>query len=173
MEKNMSRGGFAPRTHSLTLRRFPVIVRRSAAAALVGVIFGFIAAQYPTQAHAETQSSSRCTLNLKWDPLHHGWGIYMPGNASSKPNCILEKSSTKMEGVKALQRSLKNCEGRSLGDGGVDGVFGTATGAAVKAEQKQNSLTQDGIYGNKTRNVLRFMPAGMNEVCSKYSASGV
>lgn len=51
--------------------------------------------------------------------------------------------------VKTLQRLLIAL-GYSCGNAGVDGDFGTATDKAVKAFQKDNGLTVDGIVGVKS-----------------------
>ena len=66
---------------------------------------------------------------------------------------VLQKGA-KGEQVKALQRML--CAmGYSLGaKKPVDGDFGTKTDAAVRAYQKKNGLTVDGIVGEKTWNKL-------------------
>lgn len=51
--------------------------------------------------------------------------------------------------VTTLQTALKN-RGYDLGSCGVDGDYGRATEAAVKAFQRDNGLTQDGVCGPKT-----------------------
>lgn len=62
---------------------------------------------------------------------------------------VLKKGS-KGNQVKALQRMLY-AMGYQLGEKNpVDGEFGTKTDAAVRAYQKDNSLTVDGIVGAKT-----------------------
>lgn len=63
---------------------------------------------------------------------------------------ILKKGS-KGEAVKALQQNL-NSLGYNCGT--VDGSFGNNTEKAVKAFQKANSLTQDGIVGTATQKAL-------------------
>lgn len=52
---------------------------------------------------------------------------------------------------KKLQQALKDAGyGSYLGSAGVDGIYGSGTTAAVKAYQKANGLTEDGIAGNQT-----------------------
>ena len=57
--------------------------------------------------------------------------------------------------VKELQRRLKQW---GYYNGAVDGVYGSGTVAAVKAFQKKNGLTADGIAGKAT-----FAALGMND----------
>jgi hypothetical protein len=59
------------------------------------------------------------------------------------------KKGSKGDQVKALQ-TLLIAAGYSCGKSGADGVFGSATLDAVKAYQKANGLTVDGIVGQKT-----------------------
>ena len=65
-----------------------------------------------------------------------------------KTNPTLRRGS-KGEYVTALQTALKN-QGYDLGSYGVDGDYGRATEAAVKAFQQDHGLTPDGITGAKT-----------------------
>ena len=51
--------------------------------------------------------------------------------------------------VKKLQQALVDA-GYSVGSAGVDGIYGSATASAVKAYQKANGLSVDGIAGNQT-----------------------
>ena len=49
--------------------------------------------------------------------------------------------------VKRLQQELIN-QGYDVGSSGADGIYGAKTQAAVKAYQRANNLTVDGIAGN-------------------------
>ena len=51
--------------------------------------------------------------------------------------------------VKKLQQSLVNA-GYDVGSAGVDGIYGSATAAAVKKYQQDNGLQVDGIAGDQT-----------------------
>ena len=53
------------------------------------------------------------------------------------------------EEVKKLQTSLINA-GYNVGSSGADGIYGANTAAAVKAYQKANGLSVDGIAGDQT-----------------------
>lgn len=53
--------------------------------------------------------------------------------------------------VKQLQERLKE---KGFNPGGIDGVFGLGTKAAVRAFQKANGLEADGLVGQKTWNTL-------------------
>ena len=55
--------------------------------------------------------------------------------------------------VKKLQQALINA-GYSVGSTGADGIYGSNTAAAVKAYQKANGLSADGIAGNQTLSKL-------------------
>jgi N-acetylmuramoyl-L-alanine amidase len=70
------------------------------------------------------------------------------------PTAVLKSGSTGNE-VKEVQRRLKMWGYYS---GATDGIFGSATKAAVISFQKKNGLTADGIVGAKTYQAL-----GMND----------
>ncbi|MFE7069038.1 peptidoglycan-binding protein [Streptomyces sp. NPDC057620] len=55
--------------------------------------------------------------------------------------------------VKALQRSLKSCEGYVWLD--IDGFYGPQTFLAVDALQGSYGLSRDGIYGPNTRDSMK------------------
>lgn len=63
------------------------------------------------------------------------------------------KRGSKGEYVTLLQTKLKQ-RGYDLGSCGIDGDFGRATEAAVKAFQRDNGLTADGVVGAKTWEAL-------------------
>lgn len=64
---------------------------------------------------------------------------------------LLKRTSPIMKGedVQAMQRALIS-RGYSCGASGADGQFGAGTESAVKAFQKANGLTADGIVGQNT-----------------------
>lgn len=55
--------------------------------------------------------------------------------------------------VKTMQTMLIKC-GYSCGSAGADGDFGSGTLAALKAFQKENGLTVDGLYGTSSKTKL-------------------
>jgi peptidoglycan hydrolase-like protein with peptidoglycan-binding domain len=70
--------------------------------------------------------------------------------SSSSSNLKVGSSGSE---VKALQEKLI-AAGYNVGPTGADGKYGANTEAAVKAYQKANGLTEDGIAGSKTKNSL-------------------
>jgi peptidoglycan hydrolase-like protein with peptidoglycan-binding domain len=60
--------------------------------------------------------------------------------------------------VERLQRDL-SAKGYQLGPNGIDGVFDEHTENAVKAFQKDNNLTVDGVVGPQTGQKLGGPPA--------------
>ena len=61
------------------------------------------------------------------------------------------------EPVRTIQTKLRNW---GYYDGAVDGIYGSATTAAVKLFQKKNGLTPDGITGPATLRALRMPDSG-------------
>ena len=69
------------------------------------------------------------------------------------------KKGAKGEAVKTMQTMLIAC-GYSCGGTGADGDFGKNTDAALRAFQKDNGLTIDGIYGPVSKAALEKAYAG-------------
>ena len=67
--------------------------------------------------------------------------------SAEKPSSDALRPGDSGSRVKSLQQSLKEL---GLYSGSVDGVYGSGTTRAVKAFQKQQGLTQDGVAGSKT-----------------------
>ncbi len=63
------------------------------------------------------------------------------------------KAGCSGDDVRALQMLLMG-NGYDLGTSGADGIFGSKTGAAVRAYQKAKELTVDGIAGKRTMGAL-------------------
>ena len=96
------------------------------------------------------------TLNKKW--TH--WGVPavcdageikpVPDAPETPVNALPTlRRGNKGQFVTLLQTKLKNA-GYDLGKYGIDGDFGSATLAAVKAFQKDHGLTVDGVVGKNT-----------------------
>jgi peptidoglycan hydrolase-like protein with peptidoglycan-binding domain len=79
-----------------------------------------------------------------------------PGLATPSPTVMVLKLGASGPTVRSLQQRLKDL-GYNIGS--VDGDFGTATEAAVKAFQARNNLTADGIAGTATLNKLNSSSA--------------
>ncbi|MDR2091609.1 MAG: spore cortex-lytic enzyme [Clostridiales bacterium] len=67
------------------------------------------------------------------------------------------KQGSRGDDVKTVQKKLKNWGYYS---GSVDGIYGAQTAAAVKAFQKKNKLTADGIVGTKTAAAMGISLSG-------------
>lgn len=72
--------------------------------------------------------------------------------SSSVSKSYLQKGD-KGDDVKTMQSMLIAC-GYSCGSCGADGDFGNGTLSALKAFQKDNNLTVDGLYGSKSKEAL-------------------
>ena len=99
----------------------------------------------------------------KW--THYGKlaGVDYDGAEEIKAPEVVKKKPTLRKGskgdtVKELQKQLISL-GYDLGKWGADGDFGKATAEAVKAFQKANGLTADGVVGEKTWAKLEGNPA--------------
>ncbi|MGK4579720.1 peptidoglycan-binding domain-containing protein [Kitasatospora sp. HPMI-4] len=113
------------------------------------------------------------------------WIGAAPSHAASLPTCDGRITNTTMpaiggdsadcrlaygdqgDGVKALQESFNYCNGESLT---VDGVFGSATKAAVLRVQSRGGITADGIYGPNTRSHMSFLLMSSRPNCTVPSA---
>lgn len=80
----------------------------------------------------------------------------MPATASMSTTCRLAYGNTG-DGVEALQESLNYCNGENLV---VDGIFGSATKAAVVRLQSRSGITVDGIYGPQTLDHMSILTYG-------------
>lgn len=98
----------------------------------------------------------------------------LPNDAGRNKNCIM-RQGTAGASVYALQSALNTCHGAGLT---IDGQYGPATAAAVRARQAAGGITQDGIYGPQTLTKIRFWATfnnGTGGVCywgSSFDASG-
>ncbi|GAB2938701.1 hypothetical protein GCM10027028_44470 [Streptomyces sundarbansensis] len=78
-------------------------------------------------------------MPFQWEPLYQA-------------DCLVHKGAVGSE-VRAIQRALNRCHGRSLE---VDGVFGDKTFTALKNVQSRLGLVADGVYGPKTRDAMSW-----------------
>lgn len=95
------------------------------------------------------------------------------------------RQGSKGDEVKKLQSALISA-GYDVGSTGADGIYGSKTASAVKAYQKANGLSVDGIVGSQTWGSLNSSPSKVetnadtkaeanvvNEPTSKYNVGGV
>ena len=83
------------------------------------------------------------------DACIHGYGRPAYEDTQEELNLRVLKNGSRGADVKALQILLMGY-GEDCGACGADGVFGSATGKAVKAYQSKNGLAADSIAGEKT-----------------------
>lgn len=78
------------------------------------------------------------------------------------------------EAVRLLQEALVACNGRSIT---VDGRYGDATRAAVRAVQQRHGIGTDGDYGPQTRDVMSWPTLtsgrdGVESACATHPGTG-
>ncbi|MEU3946105.1 peptidoglycan-binding domain-containing protein [Streptomyces sp. NPDC029526] len=76
----------------------------------------------------------------------------IPGYGNTD-NCITGRGAVGSH-VKAIQKALRHCHKRSAVE--VDGDFGRITESELKIVQASLGLANDGVYGPKTRDRLRW-----------------
>lgn len=86
------------------------------------------------------------------------------GTGGTTEKDYLSKGDTGTE-VKDMQKKLIAC-GYSCGSSGADGSFGNDTLAAVKKFQRENGLTVDGYFGEKSKAKLDSLYSGKNNTTS-------
>lgn len=77
--------------------------------------------------------------------------IFTKAAIAQTNNCVLLKLGSQGSAVRELQTNLTN---RGYSIGGIDGIFGSNTEAALKSLQRSSGLDPDGIYGPNTCNAL-------------------
>ena len=82
----------------------------------------------------------------------------------------LSKYGSRGDEVKQIQTKLKNW---GYYNGNIDGIFGSETEKAVKAFQRKNNLTVDGIVGDKTLKELGINGNSSNSNSGNTSGSSV
>lgn len=105
------------------------------------------------------------------DPVVNPEPEPVPSTEPAKTYPTLRKGS-KGEVVRTLQRWLVDL-GYDVGSCGVDGDFGTATEKAVKAFQKANGLTDDGVVGQKTWTAILTDPKPAPAVTYTVTVTGL
>ncbi len=91
----------------------------------------------------------------KWRAFHAriGGGGSVSANYVNSTDSTNLKKGNRGDAVKIMQTMLI-AVGYSCGNSGADGDFGNNTLIALKAFQKDNGLTVDGIYGTKSKTAL-------------------
>lgn len=106
----------------------------------------------------------------KWDSTTEATTTHVSSNATEGVSVTSIKYGSNGSAVKTLQEKLVAL-GYSVGSCGADGIFGNDTLEAVKAYQKANGLTVDGIVGEETTKSLNEKYAALSETSSKTSTT--
>ncbi|MFC9589873.1 peptidoglycan-binding protein [Streptomyces sp. NPDC056944] len=135
-------------------------------AAMTAGLIGFSPA-----AHAATPA---CTdYAIYYSGSTNDWYTKVPTVGLQGSNvCTLRAGASGMQ-VYHLQDTLNYCYGQDVG--GIDGVFGANTTAALKRVQASLGLTADGIYGPQTRDRLKWHWRNMEgayNTCNTLSGAG-
>ena len=92
------------------------------------------------------------------------YNVFFRGNEAF----ALSKYGSRGEEVRTIQTKLKRW---GYYNGNVDGIYGSATLAAVKRFQQKNGLTVDGIAGTKTLQAMGIYNSSGNSSSSNSSSS--
>ncbi|MEU3458139.1 peptidoglycan-binding domain-containing protein [Micromonospora sp. NPDC006766] len=133
---------------------------RLAAAVIAAVPFLTVVAAVPANA-----ASSSCTSTSKFWVGDYPFTMPSVGTNTGNVNCVLSKGN-QSGAVSNLQKHLNSCywSGSTAGMHRsvfstalvVDGVYGSATAAALTAVQRYHSIGADGVYGPETRRTILF-----------------
>ena len=127
-------------------------------AAIVALNAGPSAAANPNSlAGACTENNSRQT--------YQGNGTSVPTNFSNSASCLVRRGH-RGDPVRLIQDSMNECYQAGIV---ADGIFGSATEAAVRSVQRQSGTTPDGIWGRDTTLAVKW-PADIGDasiVCSQ------
>lgn len=112
---------------------------------------------------AQSAAAVAPTCNTKFTSaeVHAGGPLDAPGyinGALKTTSCNLTKGNSNIT-VGSLQRALNACYGYRLA---TDGIFGNATVNALKAAQRAEGLSADGVYGPQTAAKLKFAAVNVN-----------
>lgn len=128
-------------------------VRRTATATLTAALTAGLMVAAPQVAAAATPEKCSWTgpITVKELPSVHVI-VMFPLTWNGDWECYLNEGS-RGDGVKTLQKAINKCYGTNLV---VDGIFGAATKSAVRAVQKKEGITVDGVYGVQTRRYMKW-----------------
>ncbi|EFL13481.1 peptidoglycan-binding domain-containing protein [Streptomyces sp. C] len=121
----------------------PVLVALGATAAVTLGLIG----NAPTAAAADGWCNDTTVVKKG------AFSAILPATSGGSTSCLMSRGSSG-DHVLALQHALQGCQG--LDTGGLDGIYGAKTEAAVRTLQSRNGLSVDGVYGPSTRNVISW-----------------
>ncbi len=129
------------------------------ATAMLALLLTAVGPASTFEAQAATTASCNGTATVKVTTGSSSKSITVPININSSKKttikCVMGNGN-QGAAVEAIQNAAEECYDLSLGSAGVDGVYGSATTAAVKKIQKAGKVTADGVYGPNTHNITKF-----------------
>jgi peptidoglycan hydrolase-like protein with peptidoglycan-binding domain len=130
-----------------------------------------VAVARPASAALPLCNSTAVALAQSATTVYGAVTIPIATSASPRPSCQTGSGSAG-SWVRALQRSLRSCNGQAIA---VDGIFGPATRQAVRNVQNAASITADGIYGPNTARAMKWYAVADSGAtsCRSYSTLGL
>jgi murein L,D-transpeptidase YcbB/YkuD len=110
---------------------------------------GLVAAMAATGVVVPAGTASAAPHCSKWV---YEYNIILPAASNNSLDCTMGRGSYS-NAVRALQSNLNLCYNAGLK---VDGDFGGATETALKAAQRKDGTTADGVYGPATRKAMTW-----------------
>jgi len=131
--------------------------RTLAAVGATAAVFAGLISIAPT-----ASATSYCSTSVA--VTRNGYYTHVPATSGGSTSCLLGKGSTGAA-VEELQLALSICSG--LDTGGIDGIYGDKTVAAVRTLQSWYGLEKDGVYGPNTRDWVSWRwYAGVDATCA-------
>lgn len=97
-------------------------------------------------------ATPHCNMSL-WITINSTRHLIVPSYNRVTRNCLMGPGSQGSQ-VWDLQTALRDCYG--INPGPADGKYGPLTKAAVAAFQRSVGIADDGIYGPRTEDFLRY-----------------
>jgi hypothetical protein len=111
---------------------------------------------------AEAQSLPLCTTRVSRGLIR------VPASSGGSPSCLIGDGLVGCSGcaaIRQLQQSLNVCHGKNLTE---DGIWGPRTREALRDVQDDRNITPDGIYGPRTRDAMLHHTPDPSVSCGRF-----